>query len=279
VAVAAPRVPALAHRLPLVPGLAPGRHLGASVALVIDAASFAVSAAAVSLIRAPEPTPAARLRRTLWRDIGEGLQLVGKHPVLRTLADQLATHYLAGGINDALLVLYATRELGIGPALLGAFASVFSAVSLLTALVLRRVVQRVGRRRTLIGSLLLLGIGNVGVPLAGVMTALAVPLLITRAVLHGIAAPSFNVPSVELRQVVTPERLQGRVSATIRFVGWGVQPISALVGGLLGERLGLLPALSIAAAVSMSACLWPLLQLPRVITPIEPTEGPSTTVA
>ena len=111
------------------------------------------------------------------------------------------------------------------------------------------------------------------------MTALAVPLLIARAVLHGIAAPSFNVPSLELRQLVTPERLQGRVSATIRFVGWGAQPISALAGGLLGEHLGLFPALSIAAAISMSACLWPLLQMPREIVPIEPVGGPSGAVA
>jgi Na+/melibiose symporter-like transporter len=129
--------------------------------LVVDALSFVVSATAVGLIRKPEPkpaVPAAQARgRTVWRDIGEGLQLVGKHPVLRTLAGQLATLYLAGGINDALLVLYATRELSIGPALLGTFASVFSVVSLLTALVLRRVVERFGRRRTLIGSLLLLG--------------------------------------------------------------------------------------------------------------------------
>jgi hypothetical protein len=63
------------------------------------------------------------------------------------------------------------------------------------------------------------------------------------------------------------------VSATIRFVGWGMLPISALAGGLLGERFGLLPALTIAAAISLSAFLWPLLQLPRVIVPIQTVEG------
>ncbi|MBI3972549.1 MAG: MFS transporter [Chloroflexi bacterium] len=255
----------------------------APVAMVVDAASFVVSAASVSLIRTPEPLPAAPARgRSVWRDVGEGLRIVGRHPVLRTLAGQIATVQLAGGINAALLVLYQTRELGFTPALLGVIVSVFSIVALLTAVALRPVTERLGQRRTLIGSLLLTGIGNVCVPLAGMVPAFAMPLLLVRSVLHGMASPSFNVASVGLRQVVTPERLQGRMSATIRFVGWGMLPISALAGGLLGERLGLLPALAIAAGISLVACLWPLLQLPRVIVPIvpiEPTEGPSAAVA
>jgi MFS family permease len=264
------------------PALAGGlvQLVSAPVALVVDAASFAVSAAAVGLIRAPEPPPATWARgRSLWRDVGEGLRLVGGHPVLRALAGQLAVVQLAGGITTALLVLYQTRELGFTPALLGAIVSVSSVVALLTAIALRPVAERLGHRRTLIGSLLLTGIGNGCVPLAGVVPACAVPLLLARSVLQGMASPAFNVASVGLRQVVTPERLQGRASAMIRFVGWGMLPISALAGGLLGERLGLLPALTIAAALSLAAFLWPLLQLPRVSVPIEPVEGSSGAVA
>ena len=252
----------------------------APVALVVDAASFAVSAASLSRIRMPEPLPAAPAPgRSLWRGVGEGLRLVSGYPVLRALAGQLATIQLAGGINGALLVLYQTRELGFTPALLGAIVSASSVVALLTAVVLRPVAERLGQRRTLIASLLLLGAGNVCVPLAGVVPGVAVPLFLVRSVLHGIASPSFNVASVGLRQVVTPGRLQGRVSATIRFVGWGMLPIGALAGGLLGERLGVLPALTIATAISLVAFLWPLLHLPQVIVPIEPMEGPRTAVA
>lgn len=243
----------------------------APMAMAIDEASFAASALAVGLIRMREPPPAAARGRTVRREIGEGLRLVGGHAVLRALAGQLATVQLAGGINATLLVLYLTREVGFSPALLGTIASVSGAMALLTALGLRPVAERLGQRRTLLVSLLLTGVGNVCVPIMGAVPALAVPLFVTRSVLHGMASPAFNVTSVELRQVVTPERLQGRVSATIRFVGWGMLPISALAGGLLGERLGLLPALAVEAAISLSAFLWPLLQMPRVIAPIEPS--------
>lgn len=249
----------------------------APVALAVDAASFAVSAAALGLIRTPEPDPGpgvapaagAAARRSVWEDLAEGLRAVGGHSVLRALAGQIATLQLAGGINTTLLVLYATRELGLAPAFLGALTAVFGAVALATALVQGRLAPRLDRRRALIGSLLLIGLGNVCVPVTGVWPGAAGPLLVTRMVLHGLAAPVFNAASVGLRQAVTPDRLQGRVSATIRFVGWGLLPVSALLGGVLAERVGVLPTLTVAVALSLSACLWPLLQMPRVIVPLE----------
>jgi len=80
-----------------------------------------------------------------------------------------------------------------------------------------------------------------------------------------VTGPAFNVASVSLRQKVVPDQLQGRISATIRFVGWGTLPLSALAGGLLGERLGLLGALTVAACLSLTTFLWPLVVMPRVI--------------
>jgi MFS family permease len=202
-------------------------------------------------------------------ELGEGLRVVWGHPVLRALAGQLATLQLAGGITTTLLVLYATRELGLPPVFLGALTAVFGSVALLAALVQGRVAARLNQRRALVGSLLLTGLGNVCVPLTGAWPGAAGPLLVARMVLHGLAAPVFNASSVGLRQMVTPDRLQGRVSATIRFVGWGLLPVSAFLGGLLAERIGVLPALTVAAALSLAACLWPLLLIPRAIKPLE----------
>lgn len=242
----------------------------APVAMAVDAVSFVASAAAVGLIRTVESAPVA-LRSAGGRvvgwsvrdDIGEGLRLTVRDPVLRALAGQIATLQLAGGINGALFVLFAIRELRLTPVALGVVTSVFGVVAFLTSLVLGRVVTRFGERRTLVGSLLLTGMGNVCIPLAGLVPAGAVPLLLTRAAIHGISGPAFNVASVSLRQRVVPDRLQGRVSATIRFVGWGILPLSALAGGLLGERLGLLGALTVATCVSLTTFLWPLLVMPR----------------
>jgi hypothetical protein len=50
-----------------------------------------------------------------------------------------------------------------------------------------------------------------------------------------------------LRQAVTPDRLQGRVNATMRVIALGAAPIGALLAGLLGGTLGLRPTLAIGA--------------------------------
>jgi MFS family permease len=261
----------------------------ASVALAVDAMTFVVSAAAVGFIRAAEPAASSqrdpaepvapvnrRVNASVWRDIGEGLRLVGREPVLRALAGQLATLQLGGGINGALFVLFALRELHVTPVALGVVTSVFGVVALLTSLLLGRAVTSIGERRTLVGSLLLTGVGNVCIPLAGLFPAGAVPLLLIRSAIHGVSGPAFNVASVSLRQKVVPDRLQGRVSATIRFVGWGILPASALAGGFLGERLGLLGALTVATCLSLTTFLWPLLVMPRVIAAGETADWPDS---
>ena len=52
--------------------------------------------------------------------------------------------------------------------------------------------------------------------------------------LLGFARPVFNINQLSLRQSITPDRLQGRVNATMRFIMWGVTPVGAILGGILG---------------------------------------------
>jgi predicted MFS family arabinose efflux permease len=74
--------------------------------------------------------------------------------------------------------------------------------------------------------------------------------------LWGIARPIFNITQVSLRQAVTPDRLQGRVNASIRFVMWGVTPFGALLGGVLGELIGVRSTMLIASIGVFTATLW-----------------------
>ena len=48
----------------------------------------------------------------------------------------------------------------------------------------------------------------------------------------------YNVTQVSFRQGLTPERLLGRMNATMRFLVWGTMPLGGLLGGVLGQRLG-----------------------------------------
>ncbi len=72
-----------------------------------------------------------------------------------------------------------------------------------------------------------------------------------------------------VRQAVTPDGMQGRVAATITFVGMGTAPLGSLLGGLLATEWGLRTSLLVAAAAMMASpvvmALSPLARLGRAL--------------
>ena len=93
--------------------------LTAPVAILIDAASFVVSAMTLGLIRAREPMVVSEERPNMRREVAEGLRVVWRHEMLRALAVAELLHNLAGGVWAALVVLYMSRGLGFSPGVLG----------------------------------------------------------------------------------------------------------------------------------------------------------------
>lgn len=68
----------------------------------------------------------------------------------------------------------------------------------------------------------------------------------------------YNVAQVSYRQAITPDRLLGRMNASVRFVVWGAMPLGGLLGGALGETVGLTGALWIAVIGELCGALWVL---------------------
>lgn len=221
--------------------------LTAPVAIAADAASFLVSVFFLGLVRAPETAPPRPQQRHLWREIGEGLRFVLRHPILRaTLMSSGITNFFAAILNS-LGVLYLTRELGIGPAGIGGIFLVGSVGGLAGAVVAGRVARRLGLGPTIMAAMLLIGLGAVAWPLVHGAPAVTIPLLTIGVSVGAIGDSFYNIGVVSLRQALIPDRLQGRASASLRFVIWGAQPFGALLGGVLGEVLGLRLALGVAA--------------------------------
>ena len=104
------------------------------------------------------------------------------------------------------------------------------------------------------------------------------PVLIASRALAGLSTVVYNVNQVSLRQAITPERMQGRMNATMRFIVWGVNPIGAAIGGVLAATIQLVPTLWIGAIGSCFAFLWvlfsPVRSLQRIPEPTETAEAP-----
>jgi MFS family permease len=245
--------------------------LTAPVAIVLDAASFLASGGLISLIRGREPVSARPVQTAVMTDVREGLRTVFGNPLLRSIAACTATGNFFSSALFALYILFATRDLGLGAAQLGLIGSLGNASGLLGALLAGRLAVRFGAGRVIVAAALVLGLAQVPIVFATPQTAL--PLLVVAGLLGSFWPPVYNINQVSLRQAITPHRLQGRMNATMRFVVWGTMPLGALVGGSLGEFLGLRSAIAIAAGGGLLAFLWiafsPVLALRAIPEPVE----------
>jgi MFS family permease len=255
------------------PGAAGGlmQLIGAPLAIAVDAASFLVSAFSLGKIRTPEPAlPPKTEEQNLGGEIKDGLQLVFVEKRLRALAGCIGTLSLFNSIIEAVAILFLTRQVGLSAGWLGVIFAGGSVGFLVGALAASRVTQRIGLGKSLVLGVLVTGASDLLIPLAGGlhMLALVVGVLILAQFCFGLGLTIFNIGQVSLRQAITPDAMQGRMNATISVITWGIVPLGGLVGGLLGQTLGLSQTLVLAALGEILAVGW------LIISPIRQIKQP-----
>jgi Na+/melibiose symporter-like transporter len=222
--------------------------LGAASVVLIQSVTFAVSAGSLLAIRTREPVTAAdHDRPPLRRQIAEGLRFVGRNSILRSSAIASAAANFSFAIASAVTFIFMSRTLHLSPALIGLIVAAGSMTVMLGA-VLTPVLSRVAGSARIIWLSLL-----VTAPLA-LLTALAQPGWSVVLVVVGFAAGEFgqivySITNVSMRQRLCPDRMLGRVNATMRFLIMGLFPLGALVGGGLGELIGLRGTLWVAGGI------------------------------
>ncbi|MET9336194.1 MFS transporter [Nonomuraea sp. NPDC003804] len=232
----------------------------APVAILVDAVSFLLSGLLLAGIKGDSDTPARDERRGLVREIGEGLAFVLRHPILRMIAACTASANLANAMNNALAVLFLINVVGVSPGVMGLLFSAAGVGGLAGAALVGPVSRWAGSARTIWLSALLTSPFMLLVPLAAQGWRLGLYVLAWFVVSAGIVV--YNVSQLSFRQAITPDHLLGRMNATMRFIVWGTLPLGALIGGVLGERLGVVAALWIACALS------PLSVIPLLLSPL-----------
>jgi MFS family permease len=210
--------------------------LTAPFAITVDAVTFALSAICVGLIRKREPAPIRAPDAHLGREILEGLRFVFGNRLLRAIAACTSSFNLFGSIMMSMTVVFLVRELNLTPGQIGLFFSIGSLGGLLGVFLVGPLVGRLGQGPAIWMSTATTAPFALLVPLAepGWRTWLAA----TGGALISIGIVVYNVIQVSFRQGLTPERLLGRMNATMRFLVWGTMPLGGLIGGLLGAGLG-----------------------------------------
>ncbi|MCG8352541.1 MAG: MFS transporter, partial [Chloroflexales bacterium] len=216
----------------------------APLAIIIDAVSYLISALLISLIRVTEPIASARRpQQSLLKDVGEGLTFVWREQALRTIAGAGITLNIFESIVLTFFVLYLTRDLALDAPVLGAVVIAGSIGSLAGTLLARKTVQRYGVSATLTAALGAIAAGRLLLPLAFGPPLLLLTLLFVSQIVSSMGGVVYNVAQISLRQAITPEYLQGRMNASLRFLVWGALPLGSLLGGVIGSLVGLKVAL------------------------------------
>jgi MFS family permease len=233
------------------------QFLSGPLAILVDAATFVVSALTLKWIRTPEPEPQPReLRESAIHEAADGINVVWHDPTLRALIACSTSFRLAGGVFASMYMLFAVRDLGLSPAAAGMIAGCGGLGSLIGSMLAEPALRRLGVKATLVIGFALGGAFQCLVPLAhGTALQASLFLLAAQVIGDGLMTMAF-VNDTSLRQSLVPDRMLGRVSATANVLGVVAMPVGALGGGIIGQVASPRAALAVAAVGFVLASLW-----------------------
>jgi len=211
----------------------------APFAILLDALAFFASALMLRRVRARHDVPHDGPRASVAAEIVEGLKLVWHNHTLLALAWVAGLWQFLHHMQVAVLVLFATRELGLSAGAIG-FAYMFGGLGcVLAAASAERLSKRYG-----VGPVILLGLmltvvgwvvyGLIGGPVWFATVALGLGMLV-----FDFGGVLWGINYLALRQAITPDRLLGRMTATMRFLTVAAAPLGSLAGGALATSIGL----------------------------------------
>jgi MFS family permease len=220
---------------PILAGGLLGAGLAVEHVLLLDSASFLVSAAALGIVRGSfnPPDDPEREPTSLRRDVVEGLRYVLSHPVLRNISIMMAMFNFVGTTTIAQLVLFAKERLDASDSQVGFLFSAGSAGIVLLSLAAGPIRRRLPFSVAALGALMLYGVLTfvfawteaywLALPLWGLISGLGL---------------FFNINTISLRQEIVPAHMLGRVISIAGVLAWSAIPLGTLLGGWAIEATG-----------------------------------------
>ena len=242
------------------PGLAGAliKLVGAPLALLVDAVLLLVSAAILRGIVVHEERQ-RRVDAHFWRDLKHGVRFVMRHRLLVALACAVGVWQMCHHAAFVVQILFATRTLGLSEQAVGLSYMGMGAGTVLASVYGNRISRRIGPGPCLVLGFALCGAGWLLLA-AAPANAFGVAAFAAMLLLFSLGAVLIFINFLALRQAVTPEPLLGRMTSTMRWLILIPAGPGALLGGWLGEHVGLRAALAFAggSALLLAAVAWQL---------------------
>lgn len=252
--------------------------LTAPIAVVADAVSFLASAVLVGRVRVTEPAPVNDGPAiSLLKRARQGMSIIVRDPVLRAALGSATTvnffTFISGG---GLIVLFASRSLGLSSGLIGVAFGIGASGGLLGAVIAPRVSRLIGLGPSIaVGAVLFPAPIAIAAAASGPVWARAGALAIAEF-LSAIGVMLYDVNLNSLQTATIPDGMRSRVAGAFSTVNYGIRPLGAIAGGLIATAFGLRVTLLIAAAGGVLSLVW-LLRSPipgiRSLTTYDRTAG------
>ncbi|WP_427894278.1 MFS transporter [Kribbella sp. GL6] len=246
--------------------------LSAPIAIVVDAFTFVFSAVQLSRLKI-DPGPSEESGEPILRRAAAGMRYVLKHPYISRSLGCATTVNFFNLMSTALLVLFASRILGLSAGVIGLAFGIGASGGLLGAVSASPLSRRFGAGPVI-------AFGAIVFPTSIAIAALANGPLWVKAValaaaefVGAFAVMCFDVPLNALQAVVCHDHMRSRVAGAFSSINYGIRPLGAVAGGFLGTWIGVRETLLVSAAGGLLSVVWligsPIIRT-RELTGLEP---------
>lgn len=240
------------------PGLAGAliKLVGAPLALLVDACLLLVSASILRGVTVhEEPQRAAGAR--FWLDLRAGVRFVRSQRLLVSLAVAVGIWQMCHHAAIVVQILFATRTLGLSEQAVGLSYMGMGVGTIIASVLGNRISRRFGPGPCLVIGFAVCAAGWLLLAVAPA-NAYGIAAFALMLLLFSAGAVLIFINFLAMRQAVTPQPLLGRMTSTMRWLILIPAGPGALMGGWLGEHLGLRAALAFAggSAALLAAVAW-----------------------
>ncbi len=248
--------------------------LTAPIAVLVDAVSFLYSAWVIGRLDVTE-RPVDRSSGESWRQrVWSGLKFVVTHSYLRASLACATTVNFFTFMAAALLILFASRTLGLSAGVIGLAFGIGAVGGLLGAFAAPRLSRRFGIGRMVVVGAILFPAPIAVIAIASGPTWVEAVTLGAAEFVSGFGVMLFDINLNSVQTSVIPDALRSRVSGAFTMINYGVRPLGAVLGGVLGAWLGLRETLLLASVGGALCFLWLLPSpIPKIFS-LDDVESP-----
>jgi len=245
---------------------------GVALVTAVDAATFALAAGLIVLIKA-RPRPVATRRPSVRDEWRSGLELARREPTLRVLFVIMAITSVGEGIIGTLAAPFVREVLHGSASAYGTINAAQAVGGVVSGFAAAAVAHRFAPRSLLAYGAVMFGLVDLALFLYPLAYVAVWPAILCMVVV-GLPDAFAEVGAMTLFQRASSDSHRGRVFGALGAVQGGAMLVGTLLAGALGDVIGIVPVIAVQGVGYVVAGLIVAVWMPRAAAPQRPIMQP-----